>query len=88
MSENGLLGSNICMHNPQLTMKTIRKGLGGVALLQEVFNLDGFQVSKAQPGPVSPSLCLLPADQDGKLSATAPAPCLSASHHDGHELAL
>ena len=39
------------MHNPQLTMITVRKGLGGVALLQEVCQLDGFQVSKAHARP-------------------------------------
>jgi hypothetical protein len=36
----------------------------------------GFEVLKAQAGPVY--LFLLPVDQDVKLSGTAPAPCQSA----------
>ena len=35
---------------------------------------------KSTPGLVA--LCLLPMDQDEKLSATAPGPCLSASHRE------
>lgn len=34
------------------------------------------------------SFYLFPSDQDVKLLAIAPAPCLSASCHDGHELTL
>lgn len=34
------------------------------------------------------SFCLLPEDQDVKLSATAPASCLSASRHDDNGLIL
>ena len=34
----------------------------------------------------SHSLCLLHVDQDAKLSATAPAPCLTAFCHDDHGL--
>lgn len=45
-----------------------------------------FEVSEAQPGLVS--LCLLPADQDVKLSATALVPRLSAFCHDDHVLTL
>lgn len=37
------------------------------------------------PRPLPHSLCLLPADQDVKLSVTAPAPCLSASLHGDYE---
>lgn len=48
---------------------------------------EGFEVLRFQrpmPGPVSLSLSLLPATQVVKLSAIAPAPCLS--RHDDHEL--
>ena len=34
------------------------------------------------------SLCLLPVGQDVKFSGTASAPCLSASHRDGHGLTV
>jgi hypothetical protein len=59
-----------------------------VALLKEVcyggWGRDS-EVSKAPFRPsVSFSFCLLPLDEDVKLSAAAPAPCLSASHHDSH----
>lgn len=47
---------------------------------------EGFQkTKKSMPGP-NPDTPLLPSDQDVKLSATAPGPCLSASHHDDHGL--
>lgn len=43
----------------------------------------GFDVSKAY---AKPSLCLLPVDQDVKLSVIAPAPCLLVSHRDDYGL--
>lgn len=55
-----------------------------MALLEEALLGLGSEISKAHFRPGS----LLPLDQDVKPSATAPAPCLSTSHHDNHRLIL
>lgn len=55
---------------------------GGVSLGQAL------RVQKPTLGPISFFLCLLPADQDIKLSATAPPPCLFASCHGTHGWSL
>lgn len=48
----------------------------------------GFQVSKAHARPSHCLLCLLPVDQNIKLSATVPVPCLSAFCHADNGLTL
>ena len=66
----------------------------GVALLEEVCHCEvGFEVSYAQTMPRVAHNCLrLPLDQDVKLLAPSPAPCLPVlchiSHHDDNGLNL
>lgn len=48
---------------------------------------EGLTVSKTHTTPnLSVCFWLLPVDHNVELSATAPAPGLSASHHNDHEL--
>lgn len=58
-----------------------RRDLVGRGMLWRV----GFEFSKAH---ASLSLCLLPVDENVKLSATVPVPCLSASCCDYQGLTL
>ena len=68
------------------------KGLGGVALVEEVCHWGWALVfQKHMPSPESLSLPA-PVDPDAELSATSPAPCLPecshAFHHDNNRLNL
>jgi len=72
------IGSYLCMLSPQLMdclgrVKS-RDPVGGGTFLGM-----GFEVSKVH---ARLSLCLMPMKQDVNQSATALAPCLSASCHD------
>ena len=60
----------------------------GVALLEEVCHWGwALRFQKSMPGPVS--LCMVPVDQDIKVSAMGPLLGLLVYHHDGdHVLSL
>lgn len=66
---------------------TVWKGLGGWPCWRRCITKVGFKVLKPMTGQCL-SLCLLPSKQDIKLSATAPAQCLSVFHHDDHALTV
>ena len=71
-------------------MELFWEKLGGVTFREGGVSLRvGFDVSKAHVRvSVSHFLCLQLGDQDEKLSATAPVPCLSGSHHSDHGITL